>query len=318
MATVSAATAVKSRTRERGRPTSGPLTEHGRCVANQNPKRTQGLKRRLESASAFDRKIPLSLQSQSPISMELLSDMNTISDQELRERYPSPLLRGARISRIGEKYLGPVWTTPETCRMLGEEQVGWFIGGVPSIERMVDRIRQLNVPKAGGRWIVIPATKQLAEVVQEQWVADDELPSALPGNETLWHEGVVTFCVPESLSRLSAGLRAAGTPVAGIILLDPYCFVHKGRAYRSGKFRTAHDRPQLIVDFRMRHSVGRWSPPLMVMSLHRAAAVPCAKLRRVYCLEALQYIDGNAFSCRPIPASSGVSPLIANCSAATQ
>lgn len=210
--------------------------------------------------------------------------------------YPSPLIRGARIARLGEKYLGPIAADAVTCRLHGEEQIGWFIGGVSTFDRMIENARRMNASNVGGRWVIIPATRCLAEIAYQQWFEEDSLPCSIKA-VTMWHDDLVTFCVPERLNELGRAIIEQDVPVAGIILLDPNCIVHLGRSFGKGKLRVAHDRPQLIVNFRSKLAVGNWSPPLMVMSRHKAAAVLTANVTRVYGLESMHFVEGLSLRC---------------------
>lgn len=85
--------------------------------------------------------------------------------------------------------------------------------------------------------------------------------------------------------------------IAGIIMLDPACIVHRARSFTNRSHRIAHDRPQLVVDFRASMAREDWSPPLVVMSRKRAAAVSSQDITRIYGLEAMQFIDGESFNC---------------------
>ncbi|WP_145118900.1 hypothetical protein [Rosistilla oblonga] len=200
---------------------------------------------------------------------------------------------------------------------MGEDDLGWYVGGVPSFARMIDNMRRINESAVGGRWIVVPATRAWASVAYEQWF--DEACSGT--RSTLWQDDAVTFCVPERLAELGKGVDAQHAPIAGVILLDPNCIVHRGRGFGKRKSRIAHDRPQLIVNFRSKLAVGNWCPPLMVMSLHKAAAVSTQDISRVYGLDAMHFIDGATLSCGGIkkptkqnPAKAGqiTSPLVSH------
>lgn len=210
--------------------------------------------------------------------------------------YPQPLFRGARIARLGEKYLGPVVADRNTMKDLGESQIGWFVGGVPTFDHMVEHVQKIGQAGIGARWIVIPATKALADIAYDQWSSDGAVCKRGSG-ATGWSDGNVTFCLPEQLPKLAEQLCGRQTTVAGIILLDPNCIVHKARSFQRGNFHLKHDRPQFIVDFRSKLNVGTWAPPLIIMSLNKSAAVLTSKVTRVYCLEAMQFIDGNSVRC---------------------
>lgn len=219
--------------------------------------------------------------------------MKTVSEEALNARYPIPLIRGARITRLGEKYIGPAAFDTVTCRALGEDQVGWFIGGLSTYDRMIELVQRIDDARIGGRWIVVPATRFLADVAHQIWTKDSQL--TLSKNScTMWHGDRVTFCVPERISELLVDVHDV---VSGIILLDPNCIVHRGRSFGSGKERVVHDRPQLIVDFKAKLAIGQWSPPLMIMSIHKAAAVATDKVARIYGLETMHFIEGSSLKC---------------------
>jgi hypothetical protein len=224
--------------------------------------------------------------------------MLTICDQDLITRYPTPLIRGVRLARLGEQYIGPALSDTSTCRTLGEEQIGWFVGGVPTFDRMMELVRRVDSAKTGGRWIVVPATRFLADVAHQIWNEEYRITRQ---NKTClpWLGERVTFCVPEQLSSLSLSHE---DPVAGIILLDPNCIVHCGRSFGNGKSRIVHDRPQMIVDFRAKLGIGRWSPPLVIFSIHKAAAVATETVSRIYGLEAMHFIEGATLRCGEPPA----------------
>ncbi len=179
---------------------------------------------------------------------------------------------------------------------MGEDQIGWFVGGLPTFERMIDNSHRINDSQSGGRWIIVPATKCLADVAYTQWFEDDSV-DARSSAVTMWHDDTVTFCVPERLHELAGAIIEQAVPVAGIILLDPNCIVHRGRGFGKGRHRIGHDRPQLLVNFRSKVGVGTWSPPLIVMSCRKAAAVSTMDITRIYGLEAMQFIEGATLRC---------------------
>ncbi len=207
--------------------------------------------------------------------------------------YPAPVVRGARVTRTGNRYLGPVAIDGETASTMGRGQIGWFIGGVPTYDRMIDDIRRINSTHSGGRWIVVPATRYWADHTYRQWFDNQFVDETA----SVWNDDLVTFAVPESLREVGDAIKDKREQVAGIILLDPGCVVHRGRGFNRGDSRIAHDRPQLIVDFRARLAIGDWTPPLMILSRHLPAEVATETISRVYCLEALQFIEGASLSC---------------------
>lgn len=234
--------------------------------------------------------------------MEPVIKVHSITQEDIAARYPRPLIRGERMTRLGEKDLGRQGTDAETCRILGEEQIGWLIGAIPSFERMIELVRRLNDSACGARWVIVPATNRLSEVAFEQWFSDLDSDRSL-ASPTLWHDEIVSFCVPERLKELRNELLEMSVNIAGVILLDPQCFVHSGRAFQNGNFRIVHDRPQMIVDFRSAFAIGKWSPPFIEMTSKRAAAVATETVSRVYCLETMHCLDGTSLGCGVLPAT---------------
>jgi len=224
--------------------------------------------------------------------------VHSITQKELETRYPLPLIRGERITRLGEKDLGRQRTDVDTCRMLGEEQIGWLVSAVSSFEKMIEHVRKLNDSDCGARWIIVPATNRLSEMAFEQWFGDSDRSFASP---TLWHDKLVSFCVPERLCELRTELSETSAEIAGVIVLDPQCFVHAGRSFQNGNRRIVHDRPQMIVNFRSAFSIGSWVPPFIQMTCKRAGAVATETVSRIYCLETIHCIDGTSLGCGVLP-----------------
>jgi hypothetical protein len=222
--------------------------------------------------------------------------MRSITERTANEIYPTPLIRGERITRLGEKCLGRKVLDAETGLALGMENIGWLVAGLPSFERMVSHIERLNESAKGGHWIVVPATNRLAELAFEQWFSDGS-PDQTCASPTLWRNDLVTFCIPEQLETLMSMPPVSDSPIAGIILLDPQCFVHSGRSFTRGNRRMVHDRPQMIVDFRASRAVGDWQPPFIHMTCKRAGAVPTDSVARIFCIESYHCIDGNTLGC---------------------
>lgn len=224
------------------------------------------------------------------------SNLRTLNEKAVRELYPVSLLRGERITRLGEKCLGRKSLDAQTGLALGSENIGWLVAGLPSFERMVSYVERLNEAARGGRWVVIPATKMLAELAFEQWFST-RLNVQGGASPLLWHSELVTFCVPEHLGKLMPTPPMFNSRIAGIILLDPQCFVHKGRSFTFSNRRMVHDRPQMIVDFRASCAVGDWQPPFVHMTSKRAGAVPTDSVARIFCIESYHCIDGTTLGC---------------------
>lgn len=236
--------------------------------------------------------------------------MNAISREKLHRLYPAPVIRGSRVARQAERELEPFRLTADMAATLGTENIGVFIGPCASLEHAVDRLREIDRHEHASRWIVIPATRQIAADVYQRWFDSDDVWHIDQANvPDIWHGSCVTFCLIESLSKLTCALQNDRADVAGIILLDPYCMVQRARGCNNGRFWCGHDRPQMIVDFRARLAIGTWAPPLIFVSLKPARSVHTISMQRAYCLEAFYFVDGRSLRCYPLPAAATEPPV---------
>jgi len=230
--------------------------------------------------------------------------MDNTTLESLNRLYPTPVIRGTRITRMEERELGRFRLTAEIAQTLGEDNIGVFIGDCKTLDRVVDRVREIDQYDVGGRWIIVPSTRSSAAAVYQRWLDSIDVwdvdPKDVPSS---WHGDNVIFCLPESLGQLTTELTDEKVDVAGIILLDFQCVVHKARGFNNGDFRVRHDRPQLIVDFRSRLSIGNWAPPLILISQKPAKSVSTNSMQRAYCLEAFRFIDGKTLRCHRLPKS---------------
>ena len=171
----------------------------------------------------------------------------------------------------------------KTAIDLGSSNVGLFVEGCPSFERMLEHFQKLShFTKA--TWVVVASSKQ----VRDELTKIAGSIGAPMGSNQNPRGGNVVIATPEELPDLSDSIEN----VAGILVFDFACHIHKcrGNAYRN--FRSANDRPQKIVDFRMRFRVGDWSPPFMVFTNRKAISVNTQPMLSPYCLEAFRYVDG--------------------------
>ena len=238
--------------------------------------------------------------------------MMNISNQptqlDLDSLYPSPLIRGTRISRMEEQGIAPFCLDAEASRSLGTDNIGLFIGGVRTFETLVDRIQQIDESDQGGHWIVVPSTRRCAAAIRQHQSDDDSVWFVSPDDvPDMWSQNQTTFCLLESLSTLSRMLRQDQKPIAGILLVDSQCIVHKARGWGKRSSPYQNDRPQHVVDFRASLSVGGWSPPLVVFTQRPAKSVNTIKLQRSYCLESLYFLDGKRIRCGRVPVPGNIS-----------
>jgi hypothetical protein len=208
-----------------------------------------------------------------------------------------------------ENKLGRFLLTAETAKRLGDENIGVFVGGHTGVNGMLNRVREIDRHESGGRFIVVPSTRSFAAVIYQRWLDTCDQwyvdPTQVPN---IWRGENITFCLPEALSLLAAKLKVEHTDVAGIVLIDPQCIMHRARGFHNGDFRVRHDRPQLVTDFRSRLEIGGWIPPLVFFSTKPAKSVPTDSIRSAYCLEAFYFLDGATLRCQPLlPLSASTS-----------
>lgn len=206
------------------------------------------------------------------------NSLSTIN--EASECYETPVFRGTQIVRDGTKKIQRLKLDELTAMSLGTQNVGLFVESCPSFERMVHHFRLLgNAPDS--TWVIVASSEKVQGELQQAFDSEyfydcDENPQN------------VLIKTPEELSNMSDELQN----VAGILVFDYACHIHKARGTKNKSRFGRNDRPQMIVDFRSRHRVGEWSPPMLFFTSRRALAVNTQPMLSPYCLEAFRYIDG--------------------------
>jgi len=193
-------------------------------------------------------------------------------------------LAGATIVRTTEKLLGPLRLDSATRQRLATDRIGLMISAVPSFESIVRRIAALE-NYDGGRWIAVPATKELANVAHEQLVDQGH---RLKGNPLTGpvRLGALQIATIEQLRKI------APVGVEGLILLDPNCMVHKSRNWRTPTGYT-HDLPQRIVNFVATvETENRCGATFAIMTTVPAKSLLTERIASIYCLEGWQCMDG--------------------------
>lgn len=215
------------------------------------------------------------------------------SELQLNCIYPTPVIRGTRISRMEETRLGEFQLDAPTAEFLGTERIGVFVGGIRRLKYLVHGLRQLDVCGTGGKWLVVFSTRKMAAAFYQRWLDDsnvyfvgpDEVPSC-------WTSQRLHFAVPEHLSTATQTLLDSGDDVAGIILLDPFCIVHEPHRNHRGK-RVARERSHFISKCCQRLRRGAWIPPLLFLSRKPAKSVTTNALLGAYGLETIQFLAGD-------------------------
>jgi len=216
----------------------------------------------------------------------------------LAQLYPRPCVRGQRIARLEETRLGPFELTAESAFELGRNNIGVFVGSCGGLGRAMNLLRALDRADSGGRWIVITATKKMNAVLFAEWQL--QRTSFIPLNRvpTYWTASQLIFAPPEGLGKIDNRELLKDPGVAGLILLDMQCFVHKARSMTTRyNFKVQNDRPQLIANFRSRLCREGWLPPLMFWTEKPAKSVWTTDMLSPYCLDAWWFVDGQSLSC---------------------
>jgi hypothetical protein len=179
---------------------------------------------------------------------------------------------------------------------LGTSNLGLFVGGVPSLESIVKCLRRLESSETAVTWIIIGASKRTTALIAHMWntVWEEDVELTVPKLPCTWNN--VVLATPESLKRIDNRFTSR---VAGLILIDMLCHVHRARKMPgpAGRFVT-NDRPQMIADFRNSVGVDAWVPPLILMTEEPAKSVHADYIARAYCLDGFWFLDGRTVRVR--------------------
>lgn len=212
----------------------------------------------------------------------------------VRERYRDVVLSGRRITRWEETSMGSFRLCGETAWLLGTNNLGLFVGATTTLGPLIESLKALELSNSSPTWIVIAATKKMAAIIVQRWIAAPMLRRvAVTTLQLPKTRGNIILATPESLKKIAAG---AASNVAALILVDMLCQVHCARQMpNSEQFSVRNDRPQLIADFRNQLCTNGWAPPLIIMTQKPAKSAPTNYVARAYCLEGLWFIDGKTF-----------------------
>jgi hypothetical protein len=211
----------------------------------------------------------------------------------VREWYPNVSIGGRRITRMEETPISSFHLSSETAWTLGADNVGLFVGGIDSLRSIVESLRRLESSGTTPKWIVISASKSIAALVVQMWVTpdDEDIVVKMPSLPQLRNN--IVLATPESLKRIDGSVNHH---IAGVILIDMLCHVHRARHMPgpAGRF-VSNDRPQMIVDFRNSVGFKGWVPPLILLTEERAKSVHTDFIARAYCLDGFWFLDGQTF-----------------------
>jgi hypothetical protein len=222
-------------------------------------------------------------------------------EHSLRKRYPFAAIRGQRVTRLEEKDLGPFQLDAKTAEQLAEENIGVFIGGYRDWDWITDRLNILAATPYPARWLVVLATKQLADAVYGNLALKPDRRERIHV-PSFWNHHNVTYTTPEGLNSCRGIVESNGPPAA-VLLVDPVCHVHKARDWFVPG-RGVHDRPQRIADFRADLGRNGRSPPFLVLTKQPAKSVSTQRMLSAYCLDAWWFVDGRRLRVGQPPAIS--------------
>ena len=205
-------------------------------------------------------------------------------------------IRGRLITRWEEKPLGWATLDSATADMLGREQLGWFVGNHPGIDQAARQIARLDTNPAGGVWVVVPHSRQLACELFAKWPHADHVVEPPSSMNYAWRSRNVWFAIPEDLRHLLRLARDLESQIAGVIILDPDCIIYRARG---GTDTWGHihsnDRPQHVVNFRASLSADGWQPPLLLLTNKPAKSITTDVVARAFCLNGFRFIAGKSF-----------------------
>lgn len=231
------------------------------------------------------------------------------SISRLSATYPTARVRGRLITRWEEQSLGWVVLDAATADEMGRDHVGWFVGNHPGLTRAVEQLGQLDVNQEGGVWVVVPLERDLAGALFDKWPHPDHVTERPRSNHFTWRSRKVWVATPEGLKQLLPLARALAPGLAGVIILDPPCIMHKARGGTNRWGRTfRNDRPQHVVNFRADLEVDGWQPPLLLITTKRAKEVHTDNVARAFCLNRFRFVAGDSFGCWDVPIEVGADP----------
>jgi len=223
--------------------------------------------------------------------------MNTESFDGARHGW----LRAQRITRLEQARLGRLRLNQSLLTNLSHEGVGLLVENCGRLEQVVSHLKDLDSTSQEVSWVVVLASDAMSEVVCRMW--GGEVPSRKRrASVPPWHSGSMTFVTPEALASLleTEAYRGDGKkPVAGILLIDMLCHVHKYRGHKRF-YHARMDRPGLVSQFQAAMKSRGFVAPLILFTASLAKSVETNSVLRAYSLASLWFLDGRSLSCRPV------------------
>lgn len=217
--------------------------------------------------------------------------------ETIRKLCPSPPIRAKRIRRSDGKHLEEFHFDAETAEYLGEKNLGVLVENIGKVERVWNKLQQLNQTANEGVWVVVCDDKSILRLIYGWWCDEEGIDcSRIKKLPSYWSNLKIHFAVPESLDQAHKEINQHNLLITGIIVLDWDCKIYKARGYEGME----NDRPQLIVNFRAAANINGWVPPLFLMVDRAAISVDIEAVRIAFALEEFWYLDGRTLSCKPL------------------
>ncbi len=197
--------------------------------------------------------------------------------------YDSATFRADRIAREGKLIEQGFLLDAISAESCGRDHVGLFVQSSGSLNRLVQKLHYLDRSDVFSKWIVAVSTSNEHWKTYNLWRSLDSCEwFPLKNTPPNWQSHRVIFTTPERLVEVAEESVANNTQVAGLILIDPKCMVHKAR----GNQWIRNDRPQHVIDCRAKLAIGDWSPPLFVFTEGLARSINTEPMRVAYSLNA--------------------------------
>ncbi len=148
-----------------------------------------------------------------------------------------------RISRQGDRFLGPLRMDAETLQSLRQDNVGLLFEKFLSLETMLGRIKPFADKFDFGR-IAIVYSSATAGAHLHKLLCEDGLCGHQKKPPVTWEVGSLVFTSVENLAHLAR--QPNGTSISTVVLLDSSCMVSPARTLKLSNGRT-HDRPQILI-----------------------------------------------------------------------
>ena len=215
-----------------------------------------------------------------------------LADPTMSDIYPFPAIRATQIARMSEQNIGDFKLTAGMAEQMSEDDIGLLIANCGSMERIHEKLLDLAATDYSATFVVVMQSKKMLAVwynAQAKSLGERPVPESKVPN--FWVSGCCVFTTPEGLSGLSDSGQLS-SPVAGILMVDPYLSTHNCRVIRKGRYTITHDRPQFVLNFRTDHVEAGVLPPLIFFAVPPAKSLNTKPAESVYGLATWWYADG--------------------------